>query len=184
MDYSTPCFPVLPTSWGLLKLTSIELMMLSNHLILCGPLLLLCSFFPSIRVFFNVHQIAKEGWAPKNWCFWIMVLEKTLQSPLDSKEIKPVHPKGNQPWIFIGRTDAETEAPILWSPDAKSPLTGKDPDAGKDWGQEEKGVAEDETAGWHDQLNGHEFEQIPRDSEGQGSPVCCSPQGSKESDTT
>ena len=126
----------------------------------------------------------KEGWMLKNWCFSIVLLENTLESPLESTEIKPVHPKGNQPWIFIGRTDAETEAPILWSPDAKSPLTGKDPDAKKDWGQEEKGAAEDETIGWHDQLNGHEFEQIPRDSEGQGSLVCCSPQGSKESDTT
>ena len=136
MDYSTPCFPVLPTSWGLLKLTSIELMMLSNHLILCGPLLLLCSFFPSIRVFFNVHQIAKEGWAPKNWCFWIMVLEKTLQSPLDSKEIKSVSPKGNHLWRFIARTDAE--ALILGSADVKSQLIGKDPAAGKDWRQKEK----------------------------------------------
>ena len=113
-----------------------------------------------------------------------MVPEKTLESPLDCKEIKPVNPKGNQLWIFSGRTDAEADALILWPLDVKSRLTGKDPDAGKDWGQEEKGAAEDETAGWHDQLNGHEFEQIPRDSEGQGSPVCCSPQGSKESDTT
>ena len=126
----------------------------------------------------------KEGWMLKNWCFSIVLLENTLESPLESTEIKPVHPKGNQPWIFIGRTDAETEAPILWSPDAKSPLTGKDPDAKKDWGQEEKGAAEDETIGWHDQLNGHEFEQIPRDSEGQGSLVCCSSWGHKESDMT
>ena len=144
MDYSTPCFPVLPTSWGLLKLTSIELMMLSNHLILCGPLLLLCSFFPSIRVFFNVHQIAKEGWAPKNWCFWIMVLEKTLESDLDSKELKPFNPKENQLWIFIGRIVAKAETLILWSPDAKSWLIGKEPSAGKNWRQKGKGVAEDE----------------------------------------
>ena len=81
----------------------------------------------------------KEGWVPKNWCFWTVVLEKTLESPLDSKEIQPVHPKGNQPWIFIGRTDAEAEAPVLWPPDAKSWLIGKDSDAGKDWRQEEKG---------------------------------------------
>ena len=93
-----------------------------------------------------------------NWCFWTLVLEKTLESPLDSKEIQTVHPKGNQPWIFIGRTDAETEAPILWPPDVKSWLTGKDPDAGKDWGQEEKGVTEDEMVVWHHWLNGHEFE--------------------------
>ena len=89
----------------------------------------------------------KEGWAPKNWCFWTVVLEKTLESPLDSKEMKPVNPKGNQPWIFTGRTHAEAEAPILWPADAKSQLTGKDSDAGKDWGQEEKEAAEDEMAG-------------------------------------
>ena len=86
----------------------------------------------------------KEGWAPKNWCFWTVVLEKTLESPLDSKEIKPVNPKGNQPWIFIGGTDAEAEAPMFWSPDAKSQLIVKDPDAGKDWWQKEKGTTEDE----------------------------------------
>ena len=106
----------------------------------------------------------KEGWAPKNWCFQTVVLEKTLKSPLDSKKIKTVNPKGNQPWIFIGKTDAEAEAPILWPLDAKSQLIGKDPDAGKDWGQEEKGVTEDEMVGWHHQLNGHEFEQILGDS--------------------
>ena len=126
----------------------------------------------------------KEGWAPKNWCFQIMVLEKTLKSPLDCKEIKPVHPKGNQPWIFTGRTDAKAEAPTLWPPDVKSRLIGKDPDAGKDWGQEEKGTAEDEMVGWHHWLNGHEFEQAQGDSEGQGSPPCCSPWGCKESDST
>ena len=103
---------------------------------------------------------------------------------LDSKEIKPVHPKGNQPWIFIGRTDAEAEAPILWPHDAKNWPTGKDPDAGKDWRREEKGVTEDEMVGWHHWLNRPEFEQTPRDSEGQRSLVCCSPWGCKESDTT
>ena len=97
----------------------------------------------------------KESWAPKNWCFWTMVLEKTLESPLDCKEIKQVHPKGNQPWIFIGKTDAEAETPILWPPDVKSWLIWKDPDAGKDWRQE-KGTSEDETAGWHHRLNGCE----------------------------
>ena len=125
----------------------------------------------------------KEGWAPKNWCFRTVVLENTLESPLDIKD-KSVHPKGNQPWIFFGRTDAEAEAPILWPPDAKSWLIGKDPDVGKDWGQEEKGVTEDEMVGWHHLLNGHEFEQIPGDSEGQGSLACCSPWGHKESATT
>ena len=100
----------------------------------------------------------KETRAPKNWCFWTVVLEKTLESPLDSKEIQPVHPKGNQSWVFIGRTDAETEAPILWPSDANSWLIWKDPDAGKDWRQEEKGMTEDEMVGWYHQLNGHEFE--------------------------
>ena len=115
----------------------------------------------------------KEDWAPRNWCFQTVVLEKTLESPLDSKEIKPVNPKGNKPWIFIGRTDACAEAPILWPPDEKSWLIIKDPDAGKDWGQEDKEVAEDEMVGWYHQLNGHEFEQTPGDSEGQRSLACC-----------
>ena len=124
----------------------------------------------------------KEGWALKNWCFWILVLEKTLESPLDCKEIQPVNPKGNQPWIFIGRTDAE--ALVLWPPDVKSRLIGKDPYAGKDWGQEEKGMTENEMVGWHHWLNGYEFEQTLGNGEGQGSWVCCSPWGLKESDTT
>ena len=124
----------------------------------------------------------KGGWVTKNHCFWTMVLVKTLESPLDFEKIKPVNPKGNQPWMFTGKTDAE--APILWPPDAKSQLAGKDPDAGKDWGQEEKGVTEDETVGRHHQLNGHEFEQTPGDGEGQGSLECYSPWGCKESDTT
>ena len=124
----------------------------------------------------------KDGWALKNWCFWIMVLEETLESPLDSKEFKPVNPKLSQPWIFLGRTDAE--ASILWPPDAKIQLIGKDPAAGKDWGQEEKGMTEDEMVGWHHQLNGHEYEQTLGDGEGQGSQACCSPWGHKESDTT
>ena len=100
----------------------------------------------------------KESWAPKNWCFWTVVLEKTLESPLDCKEIQPVHSKGNQPWVFIGRTDGEAEAPILWPPNAKSWLIGKDPDAGKDWRLGEKGKTEDEMVGWDHWLNGHEFE--------------------------
>ena len=116
----------------------------------------------------------QESWAPKNWCFLTVVLEKTLESPLDCKEIKPDNPKGNQPWIFTGRTDAKAEAWILWPPDVKSWLIGKDPDAGKDWRQE-KGTAEDEMVGWHHQLNGHEFEQTLGDREGQGSLAFCSP---------
>ena len=110
----------------------------------------------------------KEIWVPRNWCFQIVVLEKTVESPLDGKEIKPVNPKENEPWIFIGRTDAEAKAPIFWPPDVKNWLIGKDPDAGKDWGQEEKGVIEDEMVGWHQWLNGHECEQTLGDSEGQG----------------
>ena len=99
----------------------------------------------------------EESWAPKNWCFWTVVLEKTLESPLDCKEIQPVHPKGDQSWVFTVRTDAEAETPILWPPDVKSWLIGKDPNAGRDW-QEEKGMTEDEMAGWHHRLDGHEFE--------------------------
>ena len=124
----------------------------------------------------------KESCLLKNWCFWTVVLEKTLESPLDCKEIPPVHPKGNDPWIFIGRTDAD--APIPWPPDAKNWLIGKDPDAGKDWRQEEKGTTEDEMVGWHHRLNGHEFEQAPGVGDGQESLACSSPWGHKESDMT
>ena len=126
----------------------------------------------------------KNSWAPNYWCFQIAVLEKILESPLDCKKIKPVHPKGNQSWIFIGRTDTEAEAPMLWSADAKSWLIRKYPDAGKDWGQEGKGVTEDEMVGRHRWLNGHEFKQTLGGTEGQESLVCFSPRGRKESDTT
>ena len=102
----------------------------------------------------------EESWAPKNWCFWSVVLEKTLESPLDGKEIQPVHPKGDQSWMFIGRTDAEAETPILWPPDMKSWLIGKDPDAGRDWGQEEKGTTEDEMVGWHYWLYAHGLSKL------------------------
>ena len=120
----------------------------------------------------------KESWAPKNWCFWTggkKALEKTLERPLDCKEIQPVHPKGNQPWIFIGRTDAE--APILWPPDAKNWLIGKDPDAGKDWRQEEKETTEDELVGWHHRLDRLESGQAPGVSDEQGVLACYSPWG-------
>ena len=99
----------------------------------------------------------KESWVPKNWCFWTVVLEKTFETPLDSKEMQPVHPKGDQSWVFMGRTDVEAETPVLWPPDAKSWLISKDPTAGKDWGQEEKGTVEFEMVGWHYWLNGHDF---------------------------
>ena len=126
----------------------------------------------------------EESWAPKNWCFWTVVLEKSLESPLVCKEIQPVHPKGDQSWVFIGRTDAKAETPILWPPDAKSWLIGKDSDAGKDWGQEEKGTTEDKMAGWHHQLDGHEFEWTLGVGDGQGELACCDSWGRKESDTT
>ena len=124
----------------------------------------------------------KEGRALKNWCFWITVKEKTLWESLGEKGDKPVTPKGNQPWIFSGRTDIE--APVLWPPEMKSQLTEKDPDAGKDWGQEEKWVTKDEMVGWHHWLNAHEFEQTLGSSEGQGNLACSSLWGCKESEMT
>ena len=126
----------------------------------------------------------EESWVLKNWRFWTVELEKTLESPLNSKEIQPVHPKGNNSWIFIGRTDAEAETPILWPPDVKNWLIGKDPDAGKDWRQEEKGTTEVEMVRWHHQLKGHEFDQALEVGDGQGGLVCCSPWGCKHLDTT
>ena len=126
----------------------------------------------------------KESWSQKNWYFWTVVLEKTFESPLDCKEIQPVHPKGNQFWIFIGRTDAEAETLILWPPDLKNWLTGKDPDAGKDWRREEKGMIEDKMAGWHHWLDGRESDWIPGDGDGQGGLACCDSWGHKEFDMT
>ena len=123
----------------------------------------------------------KESWVPKNRYFWIVVLEKTRESPLDCKEIQPIHPKGNQSWILIGRTDTEAETPILWPPDVKNCLIWKEPDAGKDWGQEEKETTEDEIVGWHHWFSGHEFEQTLG---GQRTLVCYSPWGCKELDAT
>ena len=126
----------------------------------------------------------KESWAPKSWCFWTVVLEKTLEGPLDCKEIKLVNPKGNQSWIFLGRTDAEAESPIFWPSDVKNWLISKDPDAGTDRGQEERGMTEAEMVGWHHWLDGNEFEQAPGVGDGQGSLVCCSLRGHKESHMT
>ena len=128
--------------------------------------------------------ICEESGGRKNWYFWTVVLEKTLESPLDCKEIQPVHPKGDQSWVFIRRTNAEAETPILWPPHAESWLVGKDPDPGNDWGQEEKGTTEDEMTGWHHWLRGHEFEQTLGVCDGQGGLVCCNSWGRKELDTT
>ena len=124
----------------------------------------------------------KESWAVKNWCFWTVVLEKTLESPLDCKEIQPVHPKGNQSWVFTGSTDAEAETPIVWLPHAKSWLIWKGPDAGKDWGQEEKGTTEDEMVGCHHWHNGRGFGWTPGVGDGQGALACFVSWGHKESD--
>ena len=122
----------------------------------------------------------EEGWVPKNWCFWTMVLEKTLESPLDCKEIQPVHSKGDQSWVFTGRTDAEAETPILWPPDMKNWLIWKDPDARKDWRWEEKGTTEDEMAGWHHWLDGSESDWAPGVGDGQGGLACYDSWGRKE----
>ena len=122
--------------------------------------------------------------APKNWCFWTVVLEKTLESPLDCKEIQPVHSKGDQSWVFFGRTNAKAEMPILWLPHVKSWLIGKDPDAGRDWGPEGKGTTEDEMAGWHHRLDWGEFEWTLGVGDRQGGLACCNSWGRKESDTT
>ena len=126
----------------------------------------------------------EEGWAPKNWCFWTLVLEKTLESPLDCKESHPVHSVGDQPWDFFGRNDAKAETPVLWPPHAKSWLIGKDSDAGRDWGQEEKGTTEDEMAGWHHWLDGHESGWTLGAGDGQGGLVYCDSWGRKELDMT
>ena len=125
-----------------------------------------------------------ESWVPKNWCFWTVVLEKTLESPLECKKIQPVHSKGDQSWVFIGRTGADAETPILWPPDAKSWLIWKDPDSGKDWRQEEKGMTENEMVGWHHWFNGHGFGKTPGVGDGQGGLVCCDSWSHKELDRT
>ena len=143
---------------GRKSMTSLDNILKSRHITLPTNVHLV-----KVMVFFSSHVWMreldyKESWAPKDWCFWTVVLEKTLESPLDYKGIQPVHPKGEQSWVFIGRTDIEAETPITWPPDVKSWLIWKDPDAGKDWRQEEKGTTEDEIIGWHHRLNGDEFE--------------------------
>ena len=126
----------------------------------------------------------EEGWEPKNWCFWTAVLEKTLESSLDCKKIQPVHSEGDQPWVFFGRNDAKAETPILWPLHAKTWLFGKDPHSGRDWGQEEKGMTEDEMARWHHGVDGREFGWTLGAADGQGGLACCNSWGRKESDTT
>ena len=138
--------------------------------------------FPVVR--YGCELDYKESWAPKNWCFWTVVLEKTLKSPLDCKKIQPVHSKGDQSWVFIGRTDVEAEPPILWPADAKSWFIWKDSDAGKDCGQEEKGMTEDEMVGSYHDINGYDFEQVLGVDDGQGSLTCCNSWILKELDTT
>ena len=142
-----------------------------------------------IYLVFPVVMYGCESWTVKaehrrNWCFWSVVLEKTLESPLDCKEIQPVHSEGDQPWDFFGRSDAKAEIPVLWPPHAKSWLIGKDSDAGRDWVQEEKGTTEDEMAGWHHGLDGRQSEWTPGDSDGQGGLACCDSWGCKELDMT
>ena len=151
-----------------------------GHLIISSFL----DYFNSLLTGLTWELDYKESSVTKNWCFWTTVFEKTLESPLDCKEIQAVHPKGNRSWIFIRRTNVEAETPILWPPDPKNWFIGKDPDAGKDWKQEEKGTTEDEMVGWHHWLDWHEFEQAPGDGDGQGSLAACSPWGCKELDTT
>ena len=155
-----------------LKALNLSFSLNHTHLILKYSLDFTCLLWS-----FSCFELAQKWSQEYFWCFWTVVLEKTLESPLDSKEIKPVHPKGYQYWIFIGKTGADAEVPMLWPSDVKSHIIGKDPDAGKDWGQEEKRATEDEMVGGHHWLNGHKFEQAPGDGEGQGSLARCSPWG-------
>ena len=163
--------PMLKMEWKLFSKTITKLLETANCLI--------CHQIPQ-----SIQDQFKSLGIPVTDFSVFLMLEKTLESPLDCKEIKPVNLKGNQSWIFSGRTDAEAEAPILWPPDAKNWFTGKDPDAGKNWRQEEKGMREDEMIGWHHRLDGHDFQQAPGVGDRQGSLACCSPWGQNESDMT
>ena len=178
-DYITTMYP----SWGQFFLPETFWLILISWTIFCpNSDIWECTFFPVVM--YGCESWTTKKSEPKNWWFWTVVLEKTLESPLDCKEIQLVHFKGDQSWIFIGTTDAEAETLILWPPDAKNWLLGKDPVAGKDWRQKEKGMTEDEMVGWHHRLDGHEFEQAPGVGDGQGSLACCSPWGCKELDMT
>ena len=163
-------------------MTNLDSILKSRHITNKGPSSQGCGF-PSRHVWMWELD-CKESWALKNWYFWTVVLEKTLESPLDCKEIQPVHSEGDQPWVFFGRSDAKAETPVLWQPHVNSWLIGKDPDAGRDWWQEEKGMAEDQMAGWHHRLDGLEFEWTPGVGDGQGGLACYDSWGRKESDTT
>ena len=163
-------------------MTSLDSMLKGRDITLPTKVRLVKSSFSSGQVWMWELDY-KESWAPKNWCFWTVVLEKTLESPLDFKEIQPVLPKGDQSWVFIRRTDGEAETPILWLPDVKSWLIWKDFDSGKDWRREEKETTEDEMVGWHHWL-GHEFGSTLGVGDGQGGLECCSEWGRKKSDTT
>ena len=161
---------------GIIILISLHIL----HFLKVSSVILFLDFFFNLVSFI----LGIESWALKNWCFWTVVLEKTLASPLECKELKPVDPKGDQSWVFIGRTDAEAETLILGPLHAKRWLIGKDPDAGRDWGQEEKVMTEDEMAGWHHRLNAHEFGWTPGVGDGQGGLACYNSWGRKQSDTT
>ena len=162
-------------------MTHLDSILKSRHITLLTKVHLVKAMVFPVAIYGCESWTIKKAWTPKIWCFWTVVLEKTLESPLDSKKIQPVHPKGNQGWIFIGRTDAEAEAPILWPPHVKNWLIWKDPDAGKDWRREERGTTGDVMIGWHHhRLSGHGFERTPGVGDGQESLACCSPWSSKE----
>ena len=165
-------------------MTNLDSIFKSRHITLPTKVLLVKAMVFPVVMYGRESWNCEEGWVPKNWCFWTVVLEKTLESPLDWKESQPVNLKWNQPWTLMGWTDAKAETPVVWPPDVKSWLIGKDPDAGKDWRQKEKRATKDETVGWHHQFNGHELGQTPGDGEEQESMVCCSPWGLKQSDMT
>ena len=167
---------------GIKSMTKLESILKSRHITDKGPSSQNYGFSDSHVSMWEMDH--KESRAPKNWCFWTAVLEKTLEGPLDWKEIQPVHPKGDQSWVFLGRTDVEAETPILWPPDAMSWLIWKDPDAGKDWGWVKKGTTEDEMVGWHHWLDGHGFGWPPGVGDEQGGLAYCSSWGHQESDTT
>ena len=165
-------------------MTNLDSVMKSRDIILPAEVCLVKAMVFSCGHAWLWELDCEECWGPKNWCFWTVVMENTLESPLGCKEIQPVHPKGDQSWMFTGRTDTEAETPILWPPHAKSWLIGKDSDAGRDSGQEEKGTTEDEMAGWLHWLDGRESEWTPGVGDGQGGLACCNSWGHKESDTT